>query len=95
MTSICTPRIHERFRKEWFEILDTREHNSFHFNHSLCSNICFWAYFFHYSNKLYLFLSVNWNREKKRKEKPYVANLILISNDHLQFIQLKKNLGDM
>jgi hypothetical protein len=61
MTSICTHRIHERFRKEWFEILDTREHNSFHFNHSLCSNICFWAYFFHYSNKLYLFLSVNLN----------------------------------
>jgi hypothetical protein len=56
MIAICTHRIHERFRKEWFEILDTREHNSFHFNHSPCSNICFWTYFFHYSNKLYYFL---------------------------------------
>jgi hypothetical protein len=50
LTAICTHRIHERFRKEWFEILDTR---------------------------------------------PYVDNLILISNDHLEFIQLKKNLGYM
>jgi hypothetical protein len=33
MTAIYTPRIHERFRKEW---LDTRELNSFHFNHSPC-----------------------------------------------------------
>jgi hypothetical protein len=34
MTATCTPRIHERFRKEWLEILDTRELYSFHFNHS-------------------------------------------------------------
>jgi hypothetical protein len=66
MIAICIRRIHERFRKEWFEILDTRELNSFHLNHSPCGvQHLFLGLFFPLRQQfkfIYLsFLSVNLN----------------------------------